>query len=310
MSGAVTLQSLVKSFRGTDGPVRAVRGMDLSVERGETAALLGPNGAGKSTTLDILLGLTEPDAGAVSIFGSGPHEAIAAGEVGAMLQTGALIHDLSVRELVSMMASLYPQPFDVGHVLELTGLQTLADKRTQKLSGGQAQRVRLALALVSDPDLLVLDEPTVSLDVGARRDFWATMRSFAASGKTVIFATHYLEEADAYADRVVLMAHGQVVADGPTTEIKAMVGARTIRATLPAVSTDRLGSLPGVTSAERHGETVILACSNSDVAIRALLERYPGAEDIEITGAGLEQAFLALTSDDSGQSLDEEVFAA
>jgi ABC-2 type transport system ATP-binding protein len=310
MSGAVTLQSLVKSFSGTDGPVRAVRGMDLSVERGETVALLGPNGAGKSTTLDILLGLTEPDAGAVSIFGSGPHEAIAAGEVGAMLQTGSLIHDLSVRELVSMMASLYPQPFDVGHVLELTGLQTLADKRTQKLSGGQAQRVRLALALVSDPDLLVLDEPTVSLDVGARRDFWATMRSFAASGKTVLFATHYLEEADAYADRVVLMAHGQVVADGPTTEIKAMVGARTIRATLPAVSADRLGSLPGVTSAERHGETVILACSNSDVAIRALLERYPGAEDIEITGAGLEQAFLALTSDDTGQAVNEEVFAA
>ena len=150
-----------------------------------------------------------------------------------MLQTGGLIGDLSVRELVSMMASLYPRPLDVGDVLELAGTLAFAEQRTQKLSGGQTQRVRLALALVSDPELLVLDEPTVALDVEARRGFWATMRSFAARGKTVIFATHYLEEADAYADRVVLMAHGQVVADGPTTEIKAMVGARTIRATLP-----------------------------------------------------------------------------
>ena len=150
-----------------------------------------------------------------------------------MLQTGALIGDLSVRELVSMMASLYRQPFDAGELLDLAGIRGLAEQRTQKLSGGETQRVRLALALVSDPELLVLDEPTVALDVQARRGFWATMRSFAARGKTVVFATHYIEEADAYADRVVLMAHGEVVADGPTTEIKAMVGVRTIRATLP-----------------------------------------------------------------------------
>ena len=306
---SVRLDNLVKSFRGTDQPVRAVQGVDLSVERGETVAVLGPNGAGKSTTLDILLGLTEPDSGAVSIFGAGPHEAIVAGRVGAMLQTGALIHELSVRELVSMMASLYPQPLDVEEVLEVTGLVPLAKQRTQKLSGGQANRVRLALALVSDPELLVLDEPTVGLDVEARRDFWATMRSFAARGKTVIFATHYLEEADAYADRVVLMAHGQVVADGPTTEIKAMVGARTIRATLPDADVDLLGDLPGVTVAERHGETVILSCSNSDVAIRALLERYDDAQDIEIAGAGLEQAFLALTGDHTRQTAGDEVFA-
>jgi ABC-2 type transport system ATP-binding protein len=306
---AITLQNLVKSYRSLDGPVRAVRGIDVSIERGETAALLGPNGAGKSTTLDILLGLTEPDAGRVSIFGARPHEAITGGDVGAMLQTGGLIHDLSVRELVSMMASLYRRPLGVDEVLERTGLLASANKRTQKLSGGQAQRVRLALALVSDPELLVLDEPTVALDVGARRDFWATMRSFAARGKTVIFATHYLEEADAYADRVVLMAHGQIVADGPTTEIKAMVGARTIRATLAGADVDRLTGLPGVSLAERHGETVILTCSDSDLAIRALLDRYEDAQDIEISGAGLEQAFLALTSDHTAQPVDEEVFA-
>jgi ABC-2 type transport system ATP-binding protein len=309
IASAVALQNLVKSYRSPDGPVRAVRGIDVSIERGETVALLGPNGAGKSTTLDIVLGLIDPDAGGVSIFGTRPHEAIAAGEVGAMLQTGGLIHDLSVRELVSMMASLYPHPLDVEDVLERTGLLNFATKRTQSLSGGQTQRVRLAIALVSDPELLVLDEPTVALDVEARRDFWATMRSFAASGKTVIFATHYLEEADAYADRVLLMAHGDVVADGPTTEIKAMVGARTIRATLPAADVDRLASLPGVTLAERHGDAVILTCSDSDLAIRALLDRYGDAHDIEIAGAGLEQAFLALTSDHTGQTVDEEVFA-
>jgi len=167
--------------------------------------------------------------------------------------------------------------------------------------------VRLALALVSE--LLVLDEPTVALDVDARRDFWATMRSYAARGKTVIFATHYLEEADAYADRVVLMAHGEVVADGPTTEIKAMVATRTIRATLPQADADLLGGLPGVTVAERHGDTVILTCSDSDASVRALLERHPDAHDIEITGAGLEQAFLALTSDHTGPAVHEKVFA-
>jgi ABC-2 type transport system ATP-binding protein len=208
-----------------------------------------------------------------------------------------------------MMASLYPRPFDVGEVLELTGIRGLSETRTQKLSGGQTQRVRLALALVSDPELLVLDEPTVALDVEARRGFWATMRAFAAEGKTVVFATHYLEEADAYADRVVLMAHGQVVADGPTTEIKALVGGHTIRATLPGVDADALAALPGVTGTERHGETVILTCSDSDAAIRALLARYDAAQDIEITGAGLEQAFVALTNDQPQPALNEEVFA-
>jgi ABC-2 type transport system ATP-binding protein len=306
---AVALRGLVKSFRAPGGPVRAVRAVDLSITRGETVALLGPNGAGKSTTLDMLLGLTEPDAGDVSVFGGGPHEAIAAGQVGAMLQMGALIADLSVRELVSMMASLYPRRLDVGDVLGLAGILDLADKRTQTLSGGQAQRVRLALALVSDPELLVLDEPTVGLDVGARREFWGTMRDFAAQGKTVVFATHYLEEADAYADRVVLMAHGEVVADGPTTEIKAMVGVHNIRATLPRVAIDALAALPGVTRAERHGDTVILTCSDSDTAIRALLKGYDKARDIEIAGAGLEQAFLALTGDQSPAAVNEELVA-
>jgi ABC-2 type transport system ATP-binding protein len=299
-TGGIDLQGLTKSFRNSQGVVRAVRGIDVSIAMGETVALLGPNGAGKSTTIDMMLGLLTPDAGTVSVFGRPPGDAVAQGAVGAMLQTGSLIRDLSVRELVTMMASLYPAPLDVEDVLELTGISEIAAQRTQKLSGGQTQRVRSAVALVSNPELLVLDEPTAALDVEGRQAFWTTMREFAARGKTIVFATHYLEEADVYADRAVLMAHGAIVADGPTTEIRAMVGTRTIRATLPAVDVEGLMTLPGVNSAERRGEAVVMHCVDSDVAIRALLVAHPGARDIEINAAGPEQAFLALTGDGAG----------
>jgi ABC-2 type transport system ATP-binding protein len=298
----IRLSGLTKSFRTPQGTVHAVRGVDIAIGAGEIVALLGPNGAGKSTTIDMLLGLTQPDDGEVTVLGRAPRAAVDAGLVGAMLQSGGgqLIRDLSVRELVTMMASLYPDPLDVDEVLALAGIADIGARRTQKLSGGQTQRVRFAAALVSDPELLVLDEPTVAMDVEGRHGFWTAMRAFAARGKTVLFATHYLEEADAYADRAVLMAHGRVVADGPTTEIKARVGTRTIRATLPGVESDALGSLPGVTGAERRGEAAVLVCSDSDSAIRALLAGYPQARDIEIEAAGLEQAFLALTGPPAG----------
>jgi ABC-2 type transport system ATP-binding protein len=289
------MRGLEKSFRSPQGMVHAVRGIDISIERGETVALLGPNGAGKTTTIDMLLGLTTPDAGSVSLFGRPPSDAIMDGAIGAMLQTGQLIRDLSVRELLSMMAGLYPNPLPVEEVLKLVGIEPIAERRTQKLSGGETQRARFAVALVSDPDLLVLDEPTVAMDVEGRHAFWETMRTFAAAGKTIIFATHYLEEADDNADRAVLMAHGSIVADGPTTEIKAMVGLRTIRAKLPGVDPADLEHLPGVNSAERRGDAIVLHCADSDSAIRALLQAYPAARDIEIAGAGLEQAFLLLT---------------
>jgi ABC-2 type transport system ATP-binding protein len=275
--------------------VDAVRGIDVSIDTGETVALLGPNGAGKSTTLDMVLGLLRPDAGTVSVFGAAPAAAVAQGKVGAMLQTGALIRDLAVRELLEQMASLYPKPLNIDETIELVGIGDIAQRRTQKLSGGQTQRVRFALALVTNPDLLVLDEPTVAMDVESRHAFWTTMREFATRGKTVLFATHYLEEADAYADRAVLMANGDVVADGPTTEIKARVGTRSIRATLPDAPLEELERLPGVTRAERRGEAVVLTCSDSDTAIRALLAARADARDIEISGAGLEEAFLELT---------------
>ncbi len=296
-ASGVALAGLSKTYQSPEGPVHAVRGIDVSIAAGETVALLGPNGAGKSTTIDMLLGLARPDGGTVSVFGRTPADAVAAGAVGAMLQTGELIRDLDVRELVEMVASLYPTPLGVDETLELCGIAEIAGRRTQKLSGGQTQRVRFAIALVSDPELLVLDEPTVAMDVEGRRGFWETMRAFAARGKTVVFATHYLEEADAYADRVVLMAHGRIVADGPPTEIKGLVGSRTIRATLPGADLDALAVLPGVTGAERRGEAIVLTCSDSDAAIRVLLAEYPDAADIEISGAGLEQAFLQLTGD-------------
>jgi ABC-2 type transport system ATP-binding protein len=296
-AAGIELSGLSKTFRGPNGPIHAVRSVDVQIRHGETVALLGPNGAGKSTTIDMLLGLLPPDDGTVSVFGRTPREAIAAGAVGAMLQTGELIRDLSVRELLEMMASLFPSPLVVDDVLELTGIADVADQRTQKLSGGQTQRVRFAIALASDPELLVLDEPTVAMDVEGRRGFWQSMRELTSRGKTILFATHYMEEADANADRAVLMAHGRIVADGPTTEIKGMVGSRTIRATLPGVEVAELEALPGVAGADRRGEAVSLNCSDSDAAIRALLQRYPEARDIEISGAGLEQAFLQLTSE-------------
>jgi ABC-2 type transport system ATP-binding protein len=296
MGAGVALQGLTKSFAGEHGPVHAVRGIDVAIEPGETIALLGPNGAGKSTTIDMMLGLLDPDEGAARVFGTSPREAVASGRIGAMLQSGALIRDLTVRELIHMVASLYPKPLGVDETIALTGIEAIADRMTQKLSGGETQRARFAAALVSNPDLLVLDEPTVAMDVEARRAFWATMREFASQGRTVLFATHYLDEADAYADRVVLMAHGRVVADGPPNEIKAMVGLRRIRATLPGVEPAQLQALPGVTRAERRGESVMLSCSDSDAAIRALLAAYPQASDIEVAGAALEDAFVELTT--------------
>jgi ABC-2 type transport system ATP-binding protein len=307
-TGGISLRGLTKSFRGPAGRVHAVRGIDIDISPGETVALLGPNGAGKSTTIDMLLGLTKPDAGEVRLFEKTAAGAIASGAVGAMLQTGAVLSDLSVRELVDMMGSLYPTSLSADETLDLAGIRDIADRRTNKLSGGQTQRVRFAVAMVSDPDLLVLDEPTVGMDVESRHQFWDTMRAFTARGKTVLFATHYLEEADANADRIVLMARGKVVADGPATEIKAVAGGRRIRATLPGVDIEALRELDGVRDAELRGDAIVLNCSDSDRTVRALLRDFPDVRDLEITGAGLEAAFLQLTLGDDSESsaLDAE----
>ena len=235
---AVELRSLVKTFparRGShDTEVRAVDGVDLRIEPGEVVAFLGPNGAGKTTTLDMVLGLTEPTTGTARVFGRRPREAVIAGHVSAVLQTGGLLRDLTVRETVRMIASTYAASTPVDEVIDRAGLRSLADRRVSKCSGGEQQRLRFALALLPDPRLLVLDEPTAGMDVTARRDFWDTMHADASAGRTVVFATHYLEEADAFADRIVLIAGGRIVADGTTAEIRSRASGRTVSATLPS----------------------------------------------------------------------------
>ena len=280
------------------GQVRAVRSIDLTIAAGETVALLGPNGAGKTTTIDMMLGLTRPDAGTVSVFGRTPEAAVRAGWVGGMLQTGSLLEHLKVRELVSLMASYYPHPLAVADVLRLTGTEEFAGQLTTKLSGGQTQRVRFAAALIGDPDLLVLDEPTAGIDVAGRHEFWQAMREVAGRGKTVLFATHYLEEADAYADRIVLIRKGEIVADGTSAQVKSLASGRTVRATLPGATEQALRAVPGADSIEIRGETVLIHSGDADKVARYLLTET-GAHDLEITSRGLEEAFLALTGDDN-----------
>lgn len=281
------------------GRVRAVAGLDLRIAEGEVVALLGPNGAGKSTTLDMVLGLTEPDSGRARVLGTTPADAVRHGRVGAVLQTGELLPHVTVGELVELVAALHEHPLGVDDALRTAGVGDLRSRRTTALSGGQVQRVRFALALVADPALLVLDEPTASLDVASRAALWETIRGQAQAGRTIVFATHHLEEADTYADRIVLLARGRVVADGPVTELTGATRGRTLRATVPGADLDRLSALPGVRTAEARGEAVVLHCTDSDRALRALLSTEPTARDVEVTGADLTDAFLALTEEPS-----------
>jgi ABC-2 type transport system ATP-binding protein len=213
----VTLDGVTRRY----GTLTALDGLRLEIDRGETVALLGPNGAGKTTTVELLLGLATPDQGQVLLFGGPPADAIARGRVGAMLQDAGLPTGMTVTELVELIAGLYPDPLPVGDALRLCDLQEVADRRVERLSGGQRQRVRLALALAGNPELLVLDEPTASLDVQARRAFWQRLRAGVAAGRTVLFATHRLEEADATADRVMVLARGRLLADGTPNQVRA-----------------------------------------------------------------------------------------
>ncbi|WP_432930361.1 ABC transporter ATP-binding protein [Microbispora sp. CA-135349] len=285
----------VAGLRKTYGETRAVDGVDLVVGRGEVVALLGPNGAGKSTTIDMVVGLSRPDAGEIAVSGVSPREAVRRGLVGVLPQEGALLDDVTVRETVALIASLHRTPLPVEEALSRAGVADLADRRAARLSGGQKQRVRFAMALVPGPGLLVLDEPTAAMDVAARRDFWRSMHAFAETGRTVLFSTHYLEEAEAYADRVVLMHAGRIVADGPVSAVMAEVSGRTVTATVPGARAVDLGVLPGVTAAHVRDGRAELHCADSDLALRELLARYPHARDVEVGALGLEDAFLRLT---------------
>jgi len=293
---AVRLQGIRKSF----GPVEAVRGIDLTVAPGEVVAFLGPNGAGKTSTIDIILGLSHPSHGEVAVHGLAPAAAIARGLVAAVMQSGGLLKDLTVAETVELTASLFADSRPVAEVLERAGITGIAGRRVGKCSGGEQQRLRFAMALLSDPELLILDEPTTGMDVEGRRDFWAAIRQDAARGRTVLFATHYLEEADAYADRIVLVRQGRIVADGTSSAIKAMTTGRTVRATLAGADQQELRTIPGAETVEVRGDTVLIHSRDTDAVARHLLT-YTGARDLEITARGLEDAFLALTGDDDAQ---------
>jgi len=289
----VAFDQVTKSY----GEVRAVDGLALTLRPGETVALLGPNGAGKSTTLDLLLGLKQPDSGTVRVLGHSPRDAIVGGHVGAMLQSGGLMDEVTVRELVTLACALHPRPFPVGEVLSRAGITQFADRKVNKLSGGQEQRVRFALATAGDSALIVLDEPTTGMDVTARQSFWATMREQADQGRTVLFATHYLEEADAIADRVLVLHRGRLLADGTAAEIKAKAGARRISFDLEAVAEEAvLRALPFLTSIDISGQTVRIQSADADATVHALygLGLYP--RNLEVAGLGLEQAFVTLTA--------------
>src|SRR3954447_26520393 len=258
---AVDLDGVVKRF----GAVTAVDGISLRIRPGEVVALLGPNGAGKTTTVDMLLGLAQPTEGSAPVYGRKPHDAVALGLVSAVMQTGGLLKDYTVEETVRLTAVLFGRPASaVGEALQRAGIADIGGRLVGKCSGGQQQRLRFAMALMPDPELLILDEPTTGMDVNGRHEFWQAIRRDAQGGRTVIFATHYLEEADAYADRVVFVRRGRVVADGTAAEVKALASGRTVRATLPGASESRLAALPGVDSVEVRGDTVYLHARDTD----------------------------------------------
>ncbi|GII53509.1 ABC transporter ATP-binding protein [Planotetraspora thailandica] len=286
-------------FRGVSkryGATRALSRAGFTVARGETVALLGHNGAGKSTAVDLMLGLRRPDEGDIKILGMSPGQAVASGRVGALLQSGGLPDGATVRDVVRLACGLYGGRRPVSETLSLAGLADLAGRQAGELSGGQSQRLKFAVAIAGRPELLFLDEPTVALDVEARRGFWSVVRGAADQGASVVFATHYLDEADMFADRVVVLSRGSVVADGGPSTVKALAGGRTVRCVLDAPDPRRLLALPGVQDVQIHGNEVILRTGDADQTVGALYTSIGGVRDLQVTGAGLEEALIALSS--------------
>jgi ABC-2 type transport system ATP-binding protein len=296
---AISLRGVTKDF----GSVHAVRGIDLEIGQGEIVAFLGPNGAGKTSTIDIVLGLSRPTAGHVQVLGMTPQQAIARGLVSAVMQTGGLLKDLTVAETVAYTGSLFVHTESTDEVLRRAGIADIADRKVAKCSGGEQQRLRFAMALLSDPALLLLDEPTTGMDVEGRRSFWSAIRADAERGRTVLFATHYLEEADQYADRIVLMRKGRIVADGTGAQIKSLAAGRTVRATMDDPDHEALARLDGVESVEVRGDTVLLHGRDTDALARHLLNNTD-AHDLEITSRSIEDAFLSLTGDQEDDDAD------
>ena len=292
------------------GHVKAVDGLTMDLRPGETVAFLGPNGAGKSTSLDMLLNLRKPTGGTIRMFGSDPYHAIKAGRVGAMLQSGGLMPEVTVRELVALVTGFHPRPLPVEQTLKRAGIDGFADQRVDKLSGGQTQRVRFALAIVGESDLIVLDEPTTAMDVETRQAFWANMKAEVAEGRTLLFATHYLEEADQAADRILVINKGRLLADGTPSQIKARAGAKRISFRLDRIDEPFLLGLPALVNVEIRHDLVQIQTSDSDRTLYALLDAGYRPREIEVSSLGLEQAFLAITAeDDNGTAADGQYTA-
>ena len=294
-SHVIEAQGLTQIFRTRSGNVTAVDNLDLTIDKGEIAALLGPNGAGKTTLIDMLLGLSTPTRGVLTIDGASPKAAIQSGNIGAVLQTGGLLKDLTVQQTLDMLASLYPTRLDMNQVLADADLTELAHRKVGKCSGGQQQRIRFAIATMHDPNILILDEPTTGMDVTARRTFWERMDKLAETGKTIIFATHYLEEAQNFAQRIVLMNNGKIIADGTSEEIRDLTGGRHVSflADKP-ITFSEYPMLSVETSEEngayRHRTTV----ANADEFARVLLTKYT-VRDLEIVKPSLDESFVQLT---------------
>lgn len=294
-SHVIEAQGLTQIFRTRSGNVTAVDNLDLTIDKGEIVALLGPNGAGKTTLIDMLLGLSTPTRGVLTIDGASPKAAIQSGTIGAVLQTGGLLKDLTVQQTLDMLASLYPTRLDMNQVLADADLTELAHRKVGKCSGGQQQRIRFAIATMHDPNILILDEPTTGMDVTARRTFWERMDKLAETGKTIIFATHYLEEAQNFAQRIVLMNNGKIIADGTSEEIRDLTGGRHVSflADKP-ITFSEYPMLSVETSEEngayRHRTTV----ANADEFARVLLTKYT-VRDLEIVKPSLDESFVQLT---------------
>jgi ABC-2 type transport system ATP-binding protein len=291
----------VANLRGvskTYGAVKALDNVDLSIHAGELVALLGPNGAGKTTAVKLLLGLAMPSAGKVSVFGGDPAQPQVRLRIGAMLQVAKVPETLRVREHVDLFSTYYPHPLPLSEALAVSGLEDIKDRKFGELSGGQRQRVLFALAVCGDPDIIFLDEPTVGLDVEARRTLWDQIRKLVSRGKTVLLTTHYLQEADALANRVVVINKGKIIAEGTPAEIKSQTAGRKIRC-ISQLSLEMIRSIPGVLEVRQDREAFEINVSDAEQVLRALLLRDPYVSGIEVTSAGLEEAFLALTQDNN-----------
>lgn len=287
-----SLESVNKNY----GPVRALRSVNFKVCAGEAVALLGPNGAGKTTAVKLFLGLMPPNSGKVRVLGGDPTNPENRLRTGAMLQVGRVPETLRVREHIDLFSSYYDKPLPVAEILAAASLEKISDRKFGDLSGGQKQRVLFALAICGDPDLIFLDEPTVGLDVEARRMLWDEIRRMVDRGKTILLTTHYLQEADALADRVAVINQGEIIAQGTPAEIKAHTSGKKIRC-ITSLSVAELRQIRGVREVNADREAVEIHAPEAESILRELFARDPNVSGLEVTSAGLEEAFLALTKD-------------